>query len=129
MIRDENGSRHGLIDKNGDVLLPCKYNVAWNGISYKNRRLIVPQDGKQAVIDFDDNVIVPAKYYEIHGVDNILLTVCDGEKDNYKEGLITRNGTVAVPPKYQKIEWCKDNRILCCNQGNCEMLELIIKSE
>ena len=129
VIRDENGSRHGLIDKEGNVLLPCKYDVPWDGISYEKRRLIIPQDGKQAVIDFDDNVIIPAKYYEIHGLDDILLTVRDGEKDNYKEGLITHNGTVVVPPKYHRIGWCKDNRILCCNEGGCEMLELIIKSE
>ena len=118
-----------MIDKDGNVILPCKYDVAWNGISYKNRKLIVPRDGKQAVIDFDDNVIIPAKYYEIHGLDNILLTVRDGEKDNYKEGLITHNGTIVVPAEYKRISWCKDNRILCCNEGNCEMLELIIKSK
>lgn len=127
VIRDENGSRHGLIDKEGKVLLPCKYDVAWNGISYEKRRLIISEDGKQAVIDFDDNVIIPAKYYEIHGLDDILLTVRDGEKDNYKEGLITHNGTVVVPPEYHRIGWCKDNRILCCNEGGCEMLELIQK--
>ena len=129
VIRDENGSRHGLIDKEGKVLLPCKYDVAWNGISYEKKRIVVPRDGKQAVIDFDDNVIIPAQYYEICGLDNILLTVRDGEKDNYKEGLVTQNGTVVVPPEYHRIDWCKDNRILCCSEGNCEMLELIIKSE
>lgn len=129
VIRDENGSRHGLIDKEGNVLLPCKYDVAWNGISYEKRRLIISEDGKQAVIDFDDNVIIPAKYYEIHGLSNSLLTVRDGEKDHYKEGLITHNGTVVVPPEYHRIGWCKDNRILCCGEGDCEMLELIIKNE
>lgn len=129
VISDENGSRHGLIDKEGNVLLPCKYDVVWNGIYYEKRRIVVPQDGKQAVIDFDDNVIIPAKYNGIHGLDNILITVRDGEKDNYKEGLITHNGTVVVPPEYDRISWCKDNRILCCNEGYCEMLQLIIKSE
>lgn len=129
VIRDENGSRHGLIDKDGNVLLPCKYDVAWNGISYEKRRLIIPQDGKQAVIDFDDNIIIPAKYYEIHGLSNTLLTVREGEKDHYKEGLITHNGMVVVPPEYHRIGWCKDNRIICCGEGDCEMLELIIKSE
>ena len=129
VIRDKNGSKRGLVDKKGAVILPCKYDVAWNGISYAKRRLIIQQNGKQAVINFEDNVIIPAKYYEIHGLDNTLLTVRDGEKDNYKEGLITHNGTVVVPAEYKRISWCKDNRILCCNEGNCEMLELIIKRE
>ena len=127
VIRDENGSRHGLIDKNGNILLPCKYDVSWNGISYEKKLIIVSQDGKQAMVDFDDNVIIPAKYYEIYGLNNPLLTVRDGEKDNYKEGLVTYNGTVVIPPNYHRISWCKEGRIICCNDGNCEMLELIIK--
>ena len=82
----------------------------------------------QELLDFDDNVIIPAKYYEIHGLDNLLLTVRDGEKNNYKEGLVTHKGAVVVTPEFERISWCKNNRILCCNEGNCEMLELVIKS-
>ena len=129
VIRDENGARHGLIDKDGNVILPCKYNVAWNGISYEKRRIIIHQDGKQAVIDFDDNVIIPPKYHEICGLDKILLTVRDGEKDNYKEGLITHDGTVVIAPNHHRISWCKDNLIVCCSEGNCEMIKIIIKDE
>ena len=127
VIRDENGSRHGLIDLNGNVLLPCKYDTAWGGINYDKKLIVVSENGKQALIDFDDNVIIPAKYYEIYGLDNLLLTVRDGEKGNYKEGLVTHDGTIVVPPNYQRISWCKNGRILCCTEGNCEMLELIIK--
>ncbi|MGN0555175.1 MAG: WG repeat-containing protein, partial [Candidatus Fimenecus sp.] len=129
IIRDESGSRHGLIDKNGNVLLPCKYDIVWNGISYQKRRMVVPQDGKQAVIDFDENVIIPAEYYKIYGLDRPLLTVQDGDRDNYNEGLITHDGTVVIPPKYRRIDWCKENRILCCEEGDCVMLELVIKNK
>lgn len=48
-ISDENGTRHGLIDKDGTVLLPCKYDVAWGGISYEQRRIVFEQDGKQGI--------------------------------------------------------------------------------
>ncbi len=32
MIRDDNGDRHGLIDENGTVILPCEHDIPWNGI-------------------------------------------------------------------------------------------------
>ena len=126
-IRYDDTSKHGLIDKNGTVLLPCKYDVAWNGISYEKRRIIVRNGEKQSLIDFDENVIIPEKYYEIYGLHNPLLTVRDGEKDNYKEGLVTLDGTVAIPAEYERIHWCNDNCIICSNEGSCEILEITVK--
>ena len=109
--------------------MPCKYNVDWNGISREKRLLIVSQNGKQALIDFDDNVIIPPKYYEIRGLDKLLLTVREGDRQNYKEGLVTFDGTVIVPPSFHRISWCNDGRILCCSDGNCEMLEIVFKRD
>lgn len=126
-IRYDDTSKHGLIDKNGTVLLPCKYDVAWNGISYEKRRIIVRNGEKQSLIDFDENVIIPEKYYEIYGLHNPLLTVRDGEKDNYKEGLVTLDGTVAVPAEYERIYWGNDNRLLCSKEGISEILEITVK--
>lgn len=122
MIRDDSGDRHGLIDKDGHVLLPCKYDVAWGGASYEKKRIVFKENGKQGVCDFDDNVIIPAQYYEIHGIDNPLLTVRVGVKDKYKEGLITHDGREVVPAMHKRISWCSDNKIICCNDGHCEML-------
>lgn len=52
VVRDDNGYRHGLIDKNEKVLLPCKYDVAWNGILHSQRRMIFKENGKQGVVDY-----------------------------------------------------------------------------
>ena len=79
------------------------------------------------MIDFDENVIIPEKYYEIYGLHNPLLTVRDGEKDNYKEGLVTLDGTVAVPAEYERIYWGNDNRLLCSKEGISEILEITVK--
>lgn len=128
MIRDENGDRHGLIDEDGTVILPCEYyNVAWNGISYE-QKLIVFQDGNhQGIKDFNGNMIIEPEYYEIHSIDKPMMIVRVGEKDNYKEGLITRTGAKVVPADFHRISWLKNNYFVCCKDGLCEMYRLIQK--
>ncbi len=122
VIRDENGDRHGLIDKNGTVILPCKYDAAWNGILHDQRRIVFEENGKQGIVDYDGNVIIPAIYHEIHSSGNPFLTVRVGGKDSYKESLITADGTEVIPPKYNRIGWCKDGKhFYCCSEGCCEM--------
>ena len=91
-------------------------------IHFENKRFIYTDDGKQGIKDFDGNTIIPAAYYEIHGLTNPYLTVRVGEKDNFKEGLITARGQVVVSPIYKRIGWCKDQRhFFCCSDGHCEM--------
>lgn len=122
IIREQDEDKHGLIDKNGNVIVPCIYAAAWNGFDYENKRFIYIKDGKQGVKDLNGNTIIPAAYYEIHGLTNPYLTVRVGEKDNYKEGLITASGQVVVPAIYNRIGWCKDQRhFFCCSDGHCEM--------
>lgn len=128
MIRDENGNRHGLIDEDGNVLLPCKHAVVWNGISYEKKRIIFKENGKQGICDFDDRIIVPAEYYEIYGLDAPLLTVRVGEKGNYKEGLISQDGHEVLPAVYSRISWCRNNRLICCADGYCEVFQLVESS-
>ena len=129
VIRDSEGTRHGLIDEDGTVILPCKYDVSWNGISYESKRIVFAKDGKQGMMDFDDNVIIEPIYYEIHGMHNPLLTVRVGEKDNYKEGLITPDGVEVLPAVYSDIRWCRDNYIICCQDGNSEVYQLMVSNE
>lgn len=127
MIRDENGDKHGLIDEDGNVILPCEYDVAWSGIDYEHKRIVFKENEKFGVKDFDGNTLVEPLYYEIHGVDKPLITVRVGEKDHYKEGLITQKGIQVVPAEFSRISWCKDGYIICCADDHCEMLRVIGK--
>ncbi|MBQ8636697.1 MAG: WG repeat-containing protein [Clostridia bacterium] len=128
VISDENGSRRGLIDKKGNVILPCKYDTTWNGIHYDKKLMVFERDKRQGLIDFDDNIVVPAIYLEIHGVNNPLLTVRDGDKDNYLEGLIKHNGDKVLEPKYKRISWCNNNYLLCSFDGECQVLKYVKKN-
>lgn len=129
VIRDENGSRHGLIDKKGNVILPCKYNLPLNGIYYDKKLVVFEHDKKQGLVDFDDNILVPAIYRGIYGLSNPLLTVCEGDKDSRLEGLIKHTGDKVIEPKYEQISWGKDNYVLCSFKGQCEVLRYIKKTE
>lgn len=127
-IREGGVDRHGLINKDGSVVLPCVYHTAWGGIDHKSKRIIFIQDGKQGMMDFDGNVIIPAKYYEIRGLSDLLLTVRVGDKEQYAEGLITQEGREVLPPRYERISWSVDKRhFFCYGGGHCEMYQVEIK--
>ena len=122
VIRDENGARHGLIDRAGNVLLPCKYPVSWNGLYWKEKRIVFEENDKQGLMDFDDNIIIPAIYHKIYGVDDPLLIVHVGEKDNHQVGLLDHNGNVIFPAEYSSISWLKDKtHLVCCKNGSLEV--------
>ena len=122
VIFENGGSKHGLIDKNGNVILPCVYDTPWDGIDSAKKLIIFTKDHNQGIKDFDGNIIVPAEYYEIVGLRNSLLTVRVGEKNNYREGLITYGGKQVIPAKFERITWCDDKKhFFCCLDGCCEM--------
>ncbi len=128
VVRDIDGDKRGLIDREGNIVLPCKCNVSWGGILHDQRRIIFEENGKQGVVDYNGNVIIPAIYYKIYGSWNPFLTVQVGEKDSYKESLITADGTEVIPPKYKHIGWCRDRKhFYCCSDGCCEMYLLEAK--
>lgn len=122
VIRDKNGARHGLIDKDGNEVLPCIYDVPWNGFFHEERRICFVENGKQGMKDYDGNIVIPAIYHEIYGCKHPYLTARVGDKNNYKEGLITPDGKTVIPTKYERISWCRDHKhFFCCSNGCCEM--------
>lgn len=124
VIRDENGSRHGLIDEDGAVLLPCEYDVPWDGLSYEQKLMIFQSGDCQGIRDFHGNVIVEPKYDEILRIDEPMVIVRVGEKDHYKEGLITKTGTEVIPADFHRISWLRDHYFACCRDGLCEMYKI-----
>ncbi len=129
LIRDDNGVKIGLIDENGNELVPCQDDIIWDGILYDQKRIIFKNGENKGIRDFEGNIIIPAKYLEIRHTDKPLLCVRIGEKDNYKEGILTRDGIEVVPAEYRYIIFYRDNYIVCCRNGHCEMLRLICCKE
>lgn len=142
VIRDKDGDKHGLIDKRGNVILPCIYETPWDGIMHEQKRIRFEENGKQGIKDYDGNIIVPAIYLEIYGRTQPFLTVRSGNPDNYegyasadgevsvtsdqkaehKEGLITPDGKIVLPTRYERIGWCRDSKhFFTCSERCCEM--------
>lgn len=122
VIRDKDGDRHGLVDKEGHEILPCIYDVPWDGFYHEQRRMCFVENGKQGMKDYDGNIIIPAIYHEIRGHKDPYFTIRVGDKDNFKEGLITCDGKTVIEAKYNCIEWFSNHKhFCCCSKECCEM--------
>ncbi|MDO4486679.1 MAG: WG repeat-containing protein [Bacillota bacterium] len=123
-------SKSGLIDHDGNVIFPCKYDIEWGGISSKSKRIVVNSGDKVSLLDFDGNVIIPAKYDKISGMDKPLYTVSNSI-DEYRDlaGLVTPDGIEVLPPEFEHISFCKGNYIICVDKAGCAMLKLVLKSD
>ncbi len=125
-IKEESGSKRGLIDEKGNVILPCVYDdVPWDGFHHEYHMMLFETNGKKGIRDYNGNVIIPAIYLEIYGWGDPFLTVRIGDKNNYREGLITFTGKQVVLAEYKHIEWCRDKKhFFCCLDDVCEMYRI-----
>lgn len=121
-IYDEESAKHGLIDRDGNVILPCIHVTPHNGILYDQKRIHFIDHGKQGVKDFDGNIIVPAIYHQIYYCNEPFLTVSVENQDSRKQGVITADGKPVIPAECRHIGWCNDHKhFFCCYDGYCEM--------
>ena len=128
-IRDDKGTCHGLIDEYGNIVLPCEYDVPWNGIFAELRTVRFSDSGKIGLRDFDGNILIEPKYHEIYVLDKPFLTVSVGDKDNHTHGLIKHNGTEVVPAVYKSITWINDSAFVLSKDGTCEYVRIEAKNE
>jgi hypothetical protein len=96
--------RNGIIDKKGNVILPCKYDIPFNGSCVGKRLFIFQESGKQGIRDFDEKIIVPAMYEEIHRLDSDFLSVRTGVKGHSLYGLILPDGSSVLPVVFNSID-------------------------
>lgn len=127
MIRDECGDRHGLIDEDGNVILPCEYDVVWNGLDYEHKRMVFSENDKQGVRDFSGNIILPPIYHQVRNIDRPFYTIQVGTKEDHTEGLITDTGREILPSIYKELCWYGDNYLLCKGKNGIEMMVLTEK--
>lgn len=128
VIREEGRERHGLIEKDGTVILPCEYDVPWDGICLERKRIAYKENGKQGLMDFAGNVMIPPVYRGISDIDKPFVTVHAGEKDNAKAGLADCTGKEIVPAVYEGITWSRDGAYIFCHKdGGYEVLKLCRK--
>ena len=129
MIRDENGDRNGLIDEDGNVILPCEYDVVWNGLDYEHKRMVFSENDKQGVRDFSGNIILPPIYRQVRNIDRPFYTIQVGTEEDHTEGLVTDTGREILPSIYKELCWCGDNCLLCKGKNGIELMVLTEKGK
>lgn len=126
IIREKEGDKVGLIDRNGKILYPCEYNI--KKFYYEKRLIIFKDNDKLGLKDFDGKIIIQPAYSDISNLDKDFYTVEIGEGTTRREGLLNSEGKAIIPTEFKRISWLRDDKhIVCCRDGFCQMLEYIEK--
>lgn len=121
VIYSKDGDKHGLIDKNGNVIVPCIYEISWGEV-FHEQKIRFMENGKEGIKDYDGNIIIPAIYHEIYGCAEPYLTISVGDKNHSKKGFVTSYGKPVIPAEYERIRWCGDHKhFICSSDGSYEM--------
>ena len=91
-IVDKNG-KWGYTDKNGNGVVPCKYDDAY---AFSEGLAKVQKNGKIGFVDKNGNEVVPCKYDDASAFYEGLASV----KMNGKYGFIDKKGNRVIPCKY-----------------------------
>jgi hypothetical protein len=122
-IRSEESTKDGVIDKAGNVIVPCIYHMPLYGFFCECERFVFEQNGKQGLRDLHGNIVIPAVYYKLYRPDaSPLLTAVAGDENHHKEGVITLDGRQVLPTAYSCITRCSDGvHFFCRVDGGYEM--------
>lgn len=88
------GRKFGFIDKNGNEVVPLKYDVAH---SFKEGMAIVKLNEKWGFIDKNGKEVIPPKYDYVYSFNEGLARVKVGDKWGY----VDKKGDMVIPPKYE----------------------------
>ena len=128
-IHDKNGKYlYGLIDKNSNEILPCKYDIPYFGLLLEQERIIFKENEKYGVMTFNKEIIIPPKYTSIQNIRNEFFETKIGGKegmiDEGRFGLITLNGDTILPTEYESIS-IDDELILTRNDFGTTIYKII----
>lgn len=69
VLRVENGGKYGLINMEGNEVLPCEYD-AITALQGVENALLVSKDGNYGIVDDEGKTLLPTTYAEIQGLGN-----------------------------------------------------------
>lgn len=105
----ENGNKHGVIDKTGNILIPLNYDYV---DIFDTGMLELNQGGKYVLADACGKIINDNQYDSIDEIGSYYVVKAD---DKY--GILDENGTEVVPPVYDYIPTGEYNSVY--NSENC----------
>ncbi len=124
----EEKTKEGLLDKDGNVIVPFKYDVIRGGRElFDKRKYIFKKYGKLGLCDFDETLVLEPLYDDIRVCDNGLLIVKMRKGDDTVKGLITVNGKELLPVEYSDIIYVNNNTFVLSNDFGCKAVKYIKK--
>lgn len=132
MIREKDGRQiYGFVDKLGNEILPCKFEISWNGLLIDIQRIIFKENEKYGLMTFDEKIIIKPQYTSLINISNEFLEVKTGGKEGFvdegRNGLLTIEGINILPIIYTSISIENDTIIARSDEGTI-LFQIIKKS-
>jgi hypothetical protein len=132
VIHEKCGKKtYGLIDKNGNEILPCKFEISWNGLLTGIQQMIFKKDEKYGLMTFDEKIIIESQYTSLRNIRNEFLEAKIGGKDDSidegKWGLITFDELIIIPIIFKSIS-IHENTIIARNDEGTTLFNFIKKT-
>lgn len=116
IVENSNGNRYGLVDINGEYILPCEYEVISFCETKNDTFLKVMRKGSYGVYDLDGNEIIPCEYTEIKCSPYYNCCIVGDFYEKY--GVVDFNGNIILPIEFDVIDFGYGNILLCGNDTN-----------
>ncbi len=115
VLRVSKDGKYGIIDFNGQEVLPCEYDEI-SALKGNTNNFIVKKGKNIGLINEKGQAIINTEYKNI-------LTLEEGYKDAYiivnaddKYGLISTTGTILIEPKYSEVKYLGDSNLFAVKQ-------------
>lgn len=116
VLRVSKDGKYGLVDFNGQELLPCEYDeiTALDGVT---SNLLVKKSGNVGLVNEKGQTIINAQYKNI-------IKLQEGYKNEYiiinednKYGLISTSGTILIEPKYDDLKYLNNSNLFAVKES------------
>lgn len=116
VLRVSKNGKYGLINFDGQEILPCEYDEITALKSIKGN-LIVKKAGNVGLVNEKGQTIISAQYKNV-------LTLKEGYKSEYiivnennQYGLISTSGTILIEPKYEAVKYLNSSNLFAIKEA------------
>lgn len=122
VLRVFKDGKYGLINFEGEMLLPCEYDEI-NSLKTVRGELLVKKDNKLGLVNEKGQIIIPIEYKDI-------LTMKEAYNSEYiivnnenKYGVISTSGKIVIEPKYELVKYLNSSKLYAVKENG--ILKLI----
>ncbi|MGQ1785414.1 WG repeat-containing protein [Saccharicrinis sp. GN24d3] len=108
----------GLVNQNGDIIIPCENDQVWN--LQDNGNIKVLKNGKLGIYNTNGDIIVPTIYEMIWGFEDGKARVLR----NGKIGYVNQHGNEFIPCEYDQIRTFEDGKAKVLKNGRTGFVNL-----